>query len=68
MSVYGGPYADGKNRRTFVNRKKQLVYSPYGNQYKFNNKPNSILHWSQHRSVQEAQLNEVVVSLKSRNM
>jgi len=46
MSVYGGRHADGKVKRTFLNRKGELRPSPYGNRYKFNNKPNGLLHWA----------------------
>ena len=40
MSVYGGKYASGELKRSFVNRKGETIRSPYGNKYKFNNKPN----------------------------
>ena len=45
MSRYPGPFASGLKKRTFVNRHGKLVKSPYGNRYKFNNKPNALLHW-----------------------
>lgn len=46
MSVYGGPYADGTKKRIYIrNGKEQRSY--YGNIYKFNNKPNGLLHWIQ---------------------
>jgi hypothetical protein len=48
MSVYGGPYADGKTTRYFRNKKKgKEVRSSYGNTYVFNNKPNGLLHWAE---------------------
>ena len=40
MSVYGGPFADGKQKRGFLNRKGKVMHGSYGNTYKFNNKPN----------------------------
>lgn len=42
MSAYGGPFADGKNKRTYLNRKGKVVRSTFGNIYKFNNKPNGV--------------------------
>jgi hypothetical protein len=42
MSAYGGPFADGKNKRTYLNRKGKVVRSTFGNTYKFNNKPNGV--------------------------
>ncbi|KAL3815947.1 hypothetical protein ACHAXA_003568 [Cyclostephanos tholiformis] len=45
MSAYGGPYADGKNKRTYLNRHGKVVRGTYGNTYKFNNKPNGLRHW-----------------------
>jgi hypothetical protein len=42
MSMYGGPFADGKNKRTYLNRQGKVVHSNYGNTYKFNNKPNGV--------------------------
>mgnify|MGYP003870146611 CR=1 FL=1 len=48
MSVYGGPYADGKTKRYFYNKKKdKKVKSDMGNRYVFNNKPRGLLHWAQ---------------------
>mmetsp|Transcript_64956 Transcript_64956/g.146537 ORF Transcript_64956/g.146537 Transcript_64956/m.146537 type:complete len:83 (-) Transcript_64956:6-254(-) len=65
MSVYGGPFADGRTRRTFINRKGKLVYSPYGNRYKFNNKPNALAHWAERPKAERDQAgpagNEAVV-------
>ncbi|CAB9518630.1 expressed unknown protein [Seminavis robusta] len=47
MSVYGGPYANGKKRRIFTNPNNgKTVPSNYGNHYYFNNKPNGLLHWA----------------------
>lgn len=40
MSRFGGPFADGKRRRSFLNRRGKVVHGSYGNTYKFNNKPN----------------------------
>ena len=40
MRVYGGPFADGKKKRVFINRQGKPLYGSYGNTYKFNNKPN----------------------------
>ena len=45
MSVYGGPYADGKTKRVFINRQGDRQGSNFGNTYKFNNKPNGLYHW-----------------------
>jgi hypothetical protein len=42
MSAYEGPFADGKNKRTFLNRQGKVVRGSYGNTYKFNNKPNGV--------------------------
>ena len=46
MSLYGGLYADGKVKRTFVGKNGKTQYGNYGNKYKFNNKPNGLRHWS----------------------
>lgn len=47
MSVYGGPYADGKTQRYFRNKVNgKTVRSSYQNTYVFNNKPNGLLHWA----------------------
>lgn len=40
MRVYGGPFADGKKKRTFLNREGKVMRGNFGNTYKFNNKPN----------------------------
>lgn len=45
MSVYGGPYADGKLQRGFVGRNGKLQRGNFGNTYPFNNKPNGLNHW-----------------------
>ncbi|CAJ1913834.1 unnamed protein product [Cylindrotheca closterium] len=45
MSVYGGPYADGKKQRLFINRQGKEQHGNFGNKYKFNNKPRGLLHW-----------------------
>ena len=45
MSIYGGPYADGKFKRSFVNRKGKVQRGNFGNTYPFNNKPNGLHHW-----------------------
>ena len=45
MSVYGGPYADGSRKRTFVNRQGKTQHGNFGNKYPFNNKPNGLHHW-----------------------
>ena len=45
MSVYGGPYADGKLKRSFVARDGQIQRGNFGNTYPFNNKPNGLHHW-----------------------
>lgn len=42
MTIYGGPFADGKTKRTFLNRQGNVVRGSYGNTYKFNNKPNGV--------------------------
>jgi hypothetical protein len=42
MTIYGGPFADGKTKRTFLNRQGKVVRGSYGNTYKFNNKPNGV--------------------------
>lgn len=42
MSVYGGQFANGKKKRTFLNRKGKVMSGSYGNTYKFNNKPNGV--------------------------
>jgi hypothetical protein len=47
MSVYGGPYADGTKKRTFLNRQGHEQLSNYGNHYHFNNKPNGLRHWAE---------------------
>lgn len=47
MSVYGGPFADGTRTRIFVNRQGKEMRGNFGNTYKFNNKPNGLLHWIQ---------------------
>lgn len=46
MSVYGGPFASGERPRTFRNRHGNVVKSPYGNKYMFNNKPRGLAHWA----------------------
>ncbi|KAG7355825.1 hypothetical protein IV203_000511 [Nitzschia inconspicua] len=47
MSVYGGPYADGKTTRYFVKKDGSKQRSTFGNRYVFNNKPNGLLHWAE---------------------
>jgi len=51
MTVYGGPYADGRTRRAYRNRNGKVTYSSYGNTYRFNNKPNGLRHWSHARDL-----------------
>jgi len=46
MSIYGGPYADGKKRRFYTNKDGKTTYSSYGNTYYFMNKPSGLKHWS----------------------
>ena len=48
MSVYGGPYADGVKKRSFVGRNGKLQHGNFGNTYPFNNKPNGLFHWIRH--------------------
>lgn len=45
MKQFGGPFADGKKKRVFVNRAGKKQTGSYGNIYKFNNKPNGLHHW-----------------------
>lgn len=45
MRTFGGPFADGKNKRVFVNKQGKQLYGSYGNKYKFNNKPNGLHNW-----------------------
>ena len=59
MSRYGGPFADGTKKRTFRNRRGEVRPSPYGNKYRFNNKPNSLHHWASNGN--DLELDEVVV-------
>ena len=33
MSVYGGPYADGKKKRSFLNRHGKVMTGNFGNTY-----------------------------------
>eukprot|EP00957_Ditylum_brightwellii_P100044 7624418-Ditylum_brightwellii.AAC.1 len=65
MSVYGGPYADGSKKRVYVNPQNgKTTPSNYGNDYKFNNKPNSLQHWAEY--LHEAgldQKNEAIVHI-----
>jgi len=62
MTVYGGPYADGKTPRYFRNRKTgKQVRSSYGNTYVFNNKPNGLLHWAQAHQHDNGNDNEAIV-------
>eukprot|EP00980_Cylindrotheca_fusiformis_P029440 scaffold23476_cov125-Cylindrotheca_fusiformis.AAC.8 len=56
MSVYGGPFADGTKKRMFRNRQGKEVVGNTGNTYKFNNKPNGLLHWiKQYESTDETE-------------
>jgi hypothetical protein len=59
MSVYGGPYADGKTIRYFVKKDGSKQRSSYGNQYVFNNKPNGLLHWAE--AHKDEDVDEVIV-------
>lgn len=60
MSVYGGPYADGKTVRYFRNKVNgKTVRSSYHNTYVFNNKPNGLLHWA--RAHEHDQPDEAIV-------
>jgi len=43
MAAYGGPFADGKKRRGYLNRMGKVLHGSYGNTYKFNNKPNGTM-------------------------
>jgi len=63
MSIYGGPYADGKKRRFYVNSKNQTKYSDYGNTYYFMNKPSGLKHWSDDDTVTsfDKDANEAIV-------
>jgi hypothetical protein len=45
MSYYGGPFADGKLKRSFVGRNGKVQRGNFGNTYPFNNKPNGLHHW-----------------------
>jgi hypothetical protein len=60
MSIYGGPYADGKTTRHFVKKDGTKQRSNFGNRYVFNNKPNGLLHWAKAHQDQE-HMDEVVV-------
>ena len=65
MSVYGGPYADGKLKRSFVGRNGKPQYGNFGNHYHFNNKPNGLLHWAKEyyggKNQERLQENEAIV-------
>lgn len=59
MSVYGGPYADGKTIRFYQKKDGSKQRSPFGNRYVFNNKPNGLLHWAMAREGEE--IDEAIV-------
>lgn len=61
MSRFGGPFADGKRRRSFLNRRGKVVHGSYGNTYKFNNKPNGLHHWGEAFFAQDDRRDEAVV-------
>lgn len=45
MRAYGGPFADGKKKREYINKQGKHLSGGYGNTYKFNNKPNGLYNW-----------------------
>jgi len=61
MSVYGGPFADGTLKRTFMGRNGKIQQGNYGNTYPFNNKPNGLNHWAQHFLRNDERRDESVV-------
>jgi len=61
MSIYGGPFADGKKKRTFLNRKGNVMHGNFGNTYKFNNKPNGLHHWAENFFEQDDRRDEAIV-------
>jgi len=61
MSVYGGPYADGIKKRTFVGRNGKTQRGNFGNTYPFNNKPNGLHHWVTNFLESDTRRNEAVV-------
>eukprot|EP00580_Thalassiosira_gravida_P004176 CAMPEP_0201624518 /NCGR_PEP_ID=MMETSP0493-20130528/674_1 /ASSEMBLY_ACC=CAM_ASM_000838 /TAXON_ID=420259 /ORGANISM="Thalassiosira gravida, Strain GMp14c1" /LENGTH=570 /DNA_ID=CAMNT_0048094371 /DNA_START=36 /DNA_END=1748 /DNA_ORIENTATION=- len=61
MSAFGGPFADGKRRRSFLNRKGKRMYGSYGNTYKFSNKPNGLHHWGVAFFEQDDRRDEAIV-------
>lgn len=62
MSVYGGPYADGTLKRSFVGRDGKIQKGNFGNIYPYNNKPNGLYHWIVHfLKSDDARRDEVVV-------
>ena len=61
MSVYPGPFADGKKKRTFLNRRGYTVHGNFGNTYKFNNKPNGLHHWAVDFLAQDDRRDEAIV-------
>ena len=63
MSVYGGPFADGKQKRTYVGRNGKVQRSNFGNHYHFNNKPNGLLHWA--RALKNARCESLHVIIHS---
>jgi hypothetical protein len=63
MSVYGGPFADGKRKRKFVNRQGKELNGNFGNKYVFNNKPNGLLHWIQQYQYQSNDDNNEAIVL-----
>ena len=61
MSQFGGPFADGKRRRSFLNRRGQILHGNFGNTYKFNNKPNGLHHWAVEFLAHDERRDEAVV-------
>lgn len=61
MSVYGGPFADGTLKRSFLGRNGKLQHGNFGNTYPFNNKPNGLNHWIRDFLNKDERRDEVVV-------
>jgi hypothetical protein len=59
MSVYGGPYADGKTTRYYHKKDGTKQRTSFGNHYVFNNKPNGLLHWA--KAHENEDLDEAIV-------
>lgn len=61
MSKYPGPFADGKKKRTFVNRQGKTLGGNFGQRYVFNNKPNGLYNWIQHYLETDKRMDEAIV-------